>query len=166
MLHAFFFFMLSFAILRGDNTEQTAVIAMPESEQVMQLKQAVSLKQLAEVLARRLEDRDNFYSENFDDESTRHAVLEIINAEIATLEVILKHDAPNLYNKTMDTYHKPTRLLIWRGLAITALVGGTLAAACSYNPVTKQWEQPNIGNAQANFDAAYNAITSLCSSTP
>jgi hypothetical protein len=146
----------------AETATQTEPLA--EEAHVIPLKYAVSLRELAQILARRLQDRDALNNESFDDEATQKKLLNTINTQIMALKAVLQREAPELYEQVIDDYNRPTRAVILKVVGTAVVIGGGAMALCSYNPITGKWEFPSIANAHENWRVAYEKVMALFAS--
>lgn len=131
------------------------------------LNHVISLKELAQIYAKRLHDRDAAQnSALFDDKEIQSKIIAILDEKIKTLEIVLQKEAPELYNRVHYEHTKPQRIFIYRCLGVAAVTAGTLTALCAYNPTTNEWESPKIDNGFANVDKAIEYITRLFTTIP
>ncbi len=145
------------------NIEETATSnSLPEIDTTLQtaddvarvfvpMETELSIQKLAMIYKKLLHDSDALEDEKFEDENLRAEVEKLIQDRIRTVKKILDREAPELALKVEAEYAAPRKRLIIIGTVAVLVVGASILALFSYDPVTGTWGKPRTANAKATL---------------
>lgn len=123
----------------------------PIARVVVPIAKEIDLHKHAQIYKKLLHDLDNLDNEDFTDESLRETVRTLLQDQIAVTKKVLEQEAPELAAQVEEEYSAPRKRLIIIGTVAVLVVGASILALFSYDPVTGTWGKPRTANAKATF---------------
>ncbi|MBM3893463.1 hypothetical protein FJ365_03635 [Candidatus Dependentiae bacterium] len=126
----------------------------------------LSVQKLAMIYKKLLHDSDALEDEEFEDENLRVEVEKVIQDRIHTVKKILDREAPELALKVEEEYAAPRKRLIILGTVAVFVVGASVLALFSYDPITGTWGKPRAANAKATLARVINKFSHAFDQAP